>query len=113
VVVHTGRAGGWSVIAESDAIARPAPLHRFIRIHPVSNRGALPAALAPLSRHLAAVGVAGFGSDSRDIAREMARLGASRICALGRMQAPPLAWRHDNRGVFPPLARVANFEDSA
>jgi hypothetical protein len=111
VVVHTGPAGGWSVIAESDAIARPAPLHRFIRIHPVSNRDALPAALLPLSQHLAAVGLAGFGKGSRDIARELARLGASRICALGCMQSPPLAWRHDNRGVFPPLARLANFEN--
>jgi hypothetical protein len=110
VVVHTGQAGGWSVIAEPDATARPAPLHRFIRIHPVSNRDALPAALLPLSRHLAAVGLAGFGSATRDTARRLAQLGASRICALGSMQSPPLAWRHDNRGVFPPLARLANLE---
>ncbi|MBW2398939.1 MAG: hypothetical protein JRG80_06660, partial [Deltaproteobacteria bacterium] len=47
VVVYTGQAGGWSVIAESDATARPAPLHRFIRIQPVLNRDALPAACPP------------------------------------------------------------------
>ena len=111
VVVHTGQAGEWSVIAESNAAARPAPLHRFIRIHPVSNRDALHAALLPLSRHLAAVGLAGFGSATRETARGLAQLGASRICALGSMQSPPLAWRHDNRGVFPPLARLADLED--
>jgi hypothetical protein len=110
VVVYTGQAGGWSVIAESDATARPAPLHRFIRIHPVSNHDALPAALLPLSRHLAAVGLAGFGSTTRKTARILAQLGASRICAVGSMQSPPLTWRHDNRGVFLPLARLANLE---
>ena len=35
---------------------------------------------------------------------------ASRVCAPGRMQAPPRAWRHDNRGVLEPLARFAQIE---
>jgi hypothetical protein len=26
------------------------------------------------------------------------------------MQRPPLAWRHDNRGVLTPLARLADLE---
>lgn len=110
VAVHAGSAGTWSVIAEAESRARVAPLYRFIRIHPVSNRESLSAALQPLSRHLAAVGLAGFGSDARDAAGRFARLGASRICALGSMQSPPLAWRHDNRGVFEPLARFADLE---
>jgi len=90
---------------------RPAPLHRFVRVHPISNLAELRRALVPLSRHLAAVGLEGFGSDTRDVARELVDLGASRICALGRMQSPPLSWRHDNRGVFTPLARFAQLED--
>jgi hypothetical protein len=111
VTIHTGSDGGWSVISESDASVRPAPLHRFVRVHPVSDRAALHGALAPLSRHLAAVGLEGFGNATRDAARELAGLGASRICGLGHMQSPPLSWRHDNRGVFPPLARLARLED--
>jgi len=113
VVVHMGQSGAWNVIVEADADARPAPLHRFIRIHPVSSRDALGDVLRPQSRHLAAVGLAGFGTSTRDIARELALLGASRICALGSMQSPPLTWRHDNRGVFLPLARLSNCEIQA
>jgi hypothetical protein len=113
VLVHMGQTRAWSVIVEADSKARFAPLHRFIRVHPVPSREALSDVLRPQSRHLAAVGLAGFRRDSHDTARELAQLGASRICSLGSMQSPPLAWRHDNRGVFPPLARLSNIEIKA
>ena len=64
-------------------------------------------AIRPLGPHLAAVGVAGV---SAEIPSALAALGASRVCPIGAMQAPPLAWRHDNRGVLLPLARLADLE---
>jgi hypothetical protein len=36
--------------------------------------------------------------------------GGSRVCALGRMQLPPLDWRHDGRGAIEPLLRTIDFE---
>jgi hypothetical protein len=36
------------------------------------------------------------------------QLGVSRICSLGTMQAPPLSWCHDGRGVLLPLARLSD-----
>jgi hypothetical protein len=110
VALHSGTDGAWCVVVEADAAPRPTPLHRFLRVHPVAGRDALRVALAPLSRYLAAVGIAGFEKGSAELARELAELGASRVCSLGRMQSPPLAWQHDNRGVFTPLARLASFE---
>ena len=44
------------------------------------------------------------------LASALAALGASRICPLGTMQAPPLAWCHDGRGVLAPLARFCDRE---
>jgi hypothetical protein len=95
VVLHTGPT--WTVVAEADARPRPAPLHRFVRVHPVRDLGALEAALAPYARHLAAIGCAGVALPSA--------YGASRRCAVGTMQAPPLDWRQDGIGVLVPLIR--------
>ena len=105
------RAGSaFTLVAEADARFRGSPLHRFLRIHPVRGPDQLLEALAVLAPHLAAVGCAGLGSLSDRIALELAALGASRICPLGRMQAPPLAWCHDQPGVLLPLARLADIE---
>ena len=92
----------WTVVRESDATWRPAPLHRFVRIHPVSDRSSLLDAIAPLSRHLAAIAVAGVAP------AELAASGASRLCAPGSMQAPPLDWHHDGQLLLLPLARITD-----
>jgi len=110
VAIHTGAGSSWTVIREDAPIVRPAPLHRFVRVLPASDGAALIDALAPLGPHLAAAALAGFGAETPALARRLADLGASRICAPGAMQCPPLAWRHDNRGLLAPLARFANFE---
>lgn len=103
----------WTVIAEEDPTLRPTPLHRFIRVHPVDGKSQLLTALEPLSPHLAAVAVEGFGADLDELAEDLAGLGASRICPAGHMQAPPLSWHHDNRGVLAPLARFTDRERRA
>jgi hypothetical protein len=109
VALFAGRAA--TVVAEADArLDRPAPLHRFVRVHPVCDAAGVSRALAPHAAQLACVGAAGFGAAAADLARALAELGASRICPLGRMQAPPLDWCHDNQGVLLPLARLSDAE---
>jgi hypothetical protein len=103
----------WTVVAEEDAQPRPAPLHRFVRVVCAGDLGGVLAALAPYGPHLAALGAAGFGTGAAALARGAAALGASRVCALGRMQAPPLDWPHDGQGVLLPLARLTGVEDPA
>ncbi len=110
VALHASQATLWTVLREDSAELRPAPLHRFVRVLPVRDAAALPAALAPLAPHLAGVAVEGFGSHTSALARELADLGASRICAPGRLQAPPLAWSHGGEGVLIPIARFTDLE---
>jgi hypothetical protein len=100
----------WCVVREDSAQFREAPLYRFVRIHPVADLAALPGALAGLAPHLAAVAIDGFGANSPKAAELAASLGASRICAPGRMQAPPLGWHHDGQGVLTPLCRFSDVE---
>jgi hypothetical protein len=104
--VRVGDGLVWTLVRESDARLRPAPLHRFLRVHPVADANALLAAIRPLSRHLAGVALAGFGESQPELVRALRAAGASRICPPGRLQAPPLDWRREGRGVLTPLLRV-------
>jgi hypothetical protein len=113
VRVLRGAGTSWTVVREADATPRPAPLHRFVRVAPVSGVGELVDALRPLGPHLAAVAVAGFGAEEPHLARRLAELGASRVCAPGRMQCPPLGWHQDGQGVLLPLARFTDLESGS
>ncbi len=113
VAVHASDATAWTVIAEDGPELRPAPLHRFIRVVPVPNPARLLDAIRPLDTHLAAVAIEGFGDETLGLAHALANLGASRVCAPGSLQSPPLDWRHAGRGVLAPLARFTDIEPIA
>lgn len=113
VVIHSDAGTRWTVIRECDTQWRPAPLHRFIRIHPAQDQDSLLAAIAPLGPHLAAVALAGFGEATAQLTRRFAELGASRVCAPGTLQSPPLGWHHDNRPLLLPLSRLCDGESSS
>ena len=110
VAVHASDSTAWTVIVEDGPELRPAPLHRFIRIVPVADPEHLLDAIEPLARHLAAVAIEGFGERTAGLADALANLGASRVCAPGSLQSPPLDWRHGGRGVLAPLARLTDIE---
>ena len=110
--VASGEALSFVVVRERDAEPRPAPLHRFVRVCPVYDGDELWAAIEPISRHLAGAAVAGFGIQDEEVAHGLARRGASRICAPGRLQAPPLEWHHDNQPLLLPIARLADLENT-
>lgn len=106
VRLRAGASDAWAVVREPALNTRPAPLHRFVRIFPVDDAAALPRAMAPYARHLAGVAVEGFGTGTQPLSDALAELGASRICAPGSLQAPPMDWDRDGRGVLRSLARL-------
>ncbi len=56
------------------------------------------------------VGVAGEGDKMPELANQLARWGARRICPLGQMQNPPLTWRHDGRPALGDLVTWTDWE---
>jgi hypothetical protein len=108
VTVHAGAGTDWTVIAEADARWRPSPLHRFVRVHPVTRDEGLEHALRPAVRHLSSIALASRAGTG--LAEVVAALPASRVCAPGRLQAPPLDWPHDGRSLLAPLARLQSDE---
>jgi len=102
VALHAGPGTSWTVVREADAAPRPAPLHRFVRVHPVPDLAALDDALAPLARHLTGVATWGLGDGATDLETRLRALGASRVAPFGTLQAPPLAWRRGGHPLLQP-----------
>jgi hypothetical protein len=50
---------------------------------------------------------AGLTADAIEV---LVRSGASRLCAPGTLQCPPLAWHHDGMPVLTPMSRITDVE---
>lgn len=106
VSVRAGPGTSWTVVCEPGAERRPAPLHRFVRVHAAGAAALDALAGAPL----AAAAVDGSASETADFAWRLLRAGASRACRPGRLQTPPLAWPRGGVGVLVSLARRVGAE---
>jgi hypothetical protein len=104
VAVHAAPDASWAVVCEPDTAPRPAPLGRFLRVHPLPPEG-LVAALGPLVPHLAGVALAGFGGAQPEVEAKLRAIGATRICAPGELQSPPLDWPRDGLAALGSLVR--------
>ncbi|HEY8120796.1 MAG TPA: acyl-CoA reductase [Myxococcota bacterium] len=106
--------GGWALLAERDRTFRSSPLHRVLPVQFLPDSAALEAWLRPLAHQLASAGLGGFPAmKNRELGSLLADFGASRVCRLGAMQAPPISWSHDGQGVLTPLARFSDLELAA
>lgn len=101
VTVRAGTGTSWTVVCEPGPAQRPAPRHRFVRVQWV-DAGVLDALRG---EPLAAVALEAAPPTRRTLAGALAAAGASRVCAPGRLQTPPLAWPRDGLGVLTSLAR--------
>ena len=116
----------WGVVLEADPTPRPAPLGRFLRLHPVDSDTALARALRPFHGHLSNAAVAGFVAEDPEpdadrqtstsiseatIRRRLVDAGLSRITRPGRLQTPPVDWPRDGFPLFTPLARFVRSDE--
>lgn len=103
-----GASTDWTVINDG---ATPgfiaSPLDRVVWVKPLPAD--LASALAPVERHLGAVG---YWPRQLEHARWIADQvpGASRICPMGEMQFPPLTWHQDGLPVLSSLVRWVDVE---
>jgi len=100
----------WTVVFEEEPRFQASCLNRFVYVKPVAGLAGLLAAADPVRRQVSTVGVAVPEHTLGEVAAELARWGATRICPLGRMQEPPLGWRHDGRPALADLVTWADLE---
>jgi hypothetical protein len=100
----------WTVVFEHDTRFRFSPLNRFVYVKPVSDVSAVFPGVDEIHGQVSTVGIAAPPDKLKDLALRFARWGATRICPLGRMQNPPLTWRHDGRPALGDLVTWTDFE---
>ena len=98
----------WTVIYENDPRFQVSCLHRFIYVKAVADLTEALRNAGAFQGQISTVGLAAAGDQVRALARQLARWGVTRVCPLGQMQNPPLAWRHDGR---PALADLITWTD--
>jgi hypothetical protein len=105
---HSPDSTAWTVVYEEDARFALSCLHRFIYVKAAAD---LPDALRnadAVRGRVSSVGIGADGDEAGKIATALARWGVTRVCPLGRMQRPPLTWRHDGR---PALGDLVTWTD--
>ncbi len=100
----------WTVVFEHDVNFRFSPLNRFIYVKPVPDAAAVMRGVDEIRGKVSTVGLAAPPEKITELARRFAHWGATRICPLGRMQNPPLTWRHDGRPALGDLVTWTDFE---
>jgi Acyl-CoA reductase (LuxC) len=98
----------WTVIYEDDIGFRPSCLNRFVYVKPCPDLARALQAAEVMHGRVSTVGVAANEGRMQELAVPLARWGVTRVCPLGRMQEPPLTWRHDGR---PALADLITWTD--
>jgi hypothetical protein len=100
----------WTVVYEADARFQLSCLNRFIYVKPVQD---LAEALHHAEMVRGQVSTVGLGVPEHrleELALQLAHWGATRVCPLGRMQNPPLTWRHDGRPALGDLVTWMDLE---
>jgi len=95
----------WTVIYDGDPIFHPSVLNRVIYVRPLPED---PSAAVELARPC--LSTIAIWPNTQPFAERAASLGASRVCALGRMQDPPWTWRQDGRHTLAPLVTWRSWE---
>ncbi len=100
----------WSVVYEADPRFQVSCQHRFVHVKAVDTLDECLRQSEPFRGKWSTVGIAASGWRAEELSQSLAAWGITRICPLGRMQHPPLTWRHDGRPVIGDLVTWTNFE---
>ncbi len=100
----------WTVVWEADPRFQFSCLHRFIYVKTVRNLAEALQHAELVRDKVSTVGLAAPAEDIQAHAMELARWGVARICSLGKMQCPPLSWRHDGRPALGDLLSWTDWE---
>ena len=107
---HSKNSTAWTVIYEEDARFQTSCLNRFIYVKPVRSLEEALQNADQVRGHVSTVGLAASPREIQTLSKQLARWGAARVCPLGRMQSPPLCWRHDGRPAFGDLVSWTDWE---
>jgi len=89
--------GAWSIAVEIEPRFRPSCLNRCLRLVSIDDVAQMRAILAAHRAHLECAGLACAPQRHGEINASLAAAGVHRVCAIGEMQTPSLAWKQGGR----------------
>ena len=102
----------WTVIFEADPRFQVSCLHRFIYVKPAANLADTLQNADAVRQSVSTVGLAAMEEEAPEMVAQLARWGVTRVCPLGKMQNPPLTWRHDGRPALGDLVTWTDWEQA-
>jgi hypothetical protein len=105
---HSQDSTAWTVVYEQDPRFQVSCLHRFVYVKEAKDLAEALRNADAVHGQVSTVGLAAPAERVKALALELARWGVTRVCPLGKMQNPPLTWRHDGR---PPLGELVTWTD--
>jgi hypothetical protein len=100
----------WTVVYEADPQFQLSCLNRFVYVKVAPDLETILKTAENIRGKVSTVGLAAAGDRALELAAQLARWGVTRICPIGRMQNPPLAWRHDGRPALGDLVTWTDWE---
>jgi hypothetical protein len=100
----------WTVTLERGFESARSLGDRYLRLIGIEHVEQALTMLAPFGRYLQNVGLGVDPAHFRSVAGALAALGASRLCAPGRMAEPSMMWHHDGRMCLAELLRFCDIE---
>jgi len=100
----------WTVVFEEDLQFQASCGHRFIYVKPAPSVEEMLRAVEPERERISTLGLAATALRASALAHQFAQWGVPRVCPLGRMQYPPLAWREDGRPALGELIGWSHWE---
>ena len=100
----------WTVAYDEAPEFEASCLNRTVRIKPVDDALEVAELVHPVRRYLQTVGLGLDSPRLEQLATVIGRLGADRVCPLGRMPDPSPAWHHDGRFNLLDLVRWTDLE---
>lgn len=102
----------WAVMLDAVGGHPPPGLLRHVPVIAIDGLDGLASWCKPLAPHLSSLGHSGWGAKSIELPEIVLGAGGSRVCPLGRMQLPPIDWRHDGMSPLRPLLRWVDVEEN-
>ena len=107
---HSRNSTAWTVIYEADPRFQLSCLNRFVYVKGVKNLDEMLQNAESVRDQVSTVGIAAPQRQAHELAEQLARWSVTRVCPLGRMQNPPLTWRHDGRPVLGDMVTWTDWE---
>ena len=100
----------WTVIFDNEPRFQTSCLNRFLYVKAVDEIGDVLGGADDVFGKVSCVGLCASLHEAQNVVEQLARWGVTRVCPIGKMQHPSIAWRHDGRLSLGELMRWTDWE---